>query len=80
MNLPRVQFLEVTNFKQISQSEEHLVVQCEESDKYDIGAIFYVIPIHICPTVAKYKSVFPLVNRKITGSWMVAARDHKITI
>lgn len=80
MSLPRVQFLEATNFKQISQSEEHMVVQCDESDKYDIGAILYAIPIHICPTVARYKIVFTVINRKITGSWMVAARDHKITI
>lgn len=80
MSLPRVKFLGVTNFKQISQSEEHLVVQCDESDKYDIGNIFYAIPIHICPTVARYKSVFTVINRKITGSWVVAARDNKITI
>ncbi len=80
MGLPRVQFFEETNFKQISQSEEHLVVQCDESDKYDIGTIFYAIPIHICPTVARYKSVFTVINRKVTGSWVVAARDNKITI
>ena len=80
MSLPRVRLLGVTNFKQVSQSEEHLVVQSEEFDKYDIGAIFYAIPMHICPTVAKYKSVFTVVKGKITGSWMVAARDHKIFI
>ena len=80
MSLPRVQFLGASNFKQVSQSEEHLVVQCEEFDKFDMGAILYAIPIHICPTVAKYKSVFTVINGKITGSWMVAARDHKISI
>lgn len=80
MSLPRVQFLELTNFKQISQSEEHLVVQCEDHDKYNMGAIFYALPIHICPTVAKYKSVFTVSKGKIMGSWMIAARDHKITI
>ena len=80
MNLPRVHLFGLENCKQISQSEEHLVVECNEAEKYTIGDVFYAIPIHICPTVAKYKNVLTVVDGKITGSWKVAARDHKITI
>ncbi len=76
MKLPRVQFLGENNFKQISQSEEHLVVECNEPEKYTIGDVFYVIPIHICPTVIKYKSVFTVIKNEVTNSWQVAARDH----
>ncbi len=76
MKLPRVQFLGENNFKQISQSEEHLVVECSESEKYTIGDVCYVIPIHICPTVIKYKSVFTVIKNEVTNSWQVAARDH----
>lgn len=80
MNLPRVQFLGHANFKQVSQSEEHLVVQSDDHEKYDMGAVFYALPIHICPTVVKYKNVFTISNGEIIGSWMIAARDYKITI
>lgn len=80
MNLPRVQFLGHANFKQVSQSEEHLVVQSDDHEKYDMGAVFYALPIHICPTVVKYKNVFTISNGEIMGSWMIAARDYKITI
>lgn len=80
MNFPRVHIFELEDCKQISQSEEHLVVECKNAEKYNIGDVFYAIPIHICPTVAKYKNVLAVVNGKITDSWKVAARDYKITI
>lgn len=80
MALPRVKFLEIDNCKQISQSEEHLVVECVNENEFIIGDNAYVIPIHICPTVSKYKQVLTVENGKITGSWHVAARDYKITI
>jgi D-serine deaminase-like pyridoxal phosphate-dependent protein len=76
MKLPRVQFLNEDNFKQISQSEEHLVVECSEFEKYTTGDVCYVIPIHICPTVIKYKNAITVINNEVTGSWKVAARDH----
>lgn len=80
MKLPRVKILGDNDFKQISQSEEHLVIETNETSKYAIGDFFYAIPIHICPTVAKYKSVLTVVDGEFTGSWKVAARDHKMYI
>jgi D-serine deaminase-like pyridoxal phosphate-dependent protein len=77
MKLPRVQFLNEDNFKQISQSEEHLVVECNESAKYTVGDVLYAIPIHICPTVIKYKSVLTVIQNEVKGSWQVAARDYQ---
>jgi len=76
MSFPRVQFLGDHNFEQISQSEEHLVVKCQNSDLYHLGDPFYAVPIHICPTVPKYAEALTVVDHKITGSWIVAARDH----
>jgi D-serine deaminase-like pyridoxal phosphate-dependent protein len=66
--------------EQIGQSEEHLVVECKNTDKYDVGDVFYAIPMHICPTVAKYEDAFTVENNEITGSWKVAARSQKIKI
>lgn len=78
MNFPRVKFLGEHNFKQISQSEEHLVVSCENSDLFHLGDTFYAIPVHICPTVSKYAEALTVQNGEISGSWTVAARDHNL--
>src|SRR5690606_1191490 len=80
MNLPRVSFLEIEGCQQIGQSEEHLVVRCANENRFKVGDLAYAIPIHICPTVAKYDSVLTVVAGEVTGSWKVAARNQKINI
>lgn len=76
MPLPRVHFLGDHNLIQVSQSEEHLVVKCLDSDQYPIGSELYAVPMHICPTVTKYKALTTVVNHKKTGEWTIGARDH----
>ena len=78
MPFPRMKILNIENCQQISHSEEHLVVECIESEDYDIGTICYAIPTHICPTVIKYNKVLTVIDREIVGSWKIAARDHII--
>lgn len=80
MVFPRMHILGNHDFKQSGQSEEHLILETKEASKYTIGDLFYAIPTHICPTVAKYKNVLTVVDGQITGSWAVAARDYKIHI
>ncbi len=78
MSLPRVEFLGDHDFEQISQSEEHLVVKCMNSELYHLGQTLYATPIHICPTVSKYPEALTVENHEITGTWAVAARDHTL--
>lgn len=80
MDFPRVQFLSLSHGKQISQSEEHLVVEYDDLKIVAIGEEHYAIPKHICPTVAKYEYLQVVENGEITANWKVAARNHKITI
>jgi len=80
MGFPRVKLFGLENCEQIGQSEEHLVVACANTESYEVGDVFYAIPMHICPTVAKYEHVQTVENHKITESWKVAARNQKITI
>ena len=80
MSLPRVTFLNHKGCDHISQSEEHLVLSCDEKNELNIGDAFFAIPVHICPTISKYPEVFPVVEGKIGRAWSVAARDHKILI
>jgi D-serine deaminase-like pyridoxal phosphate-dependent protein len=80
MDFPRARIFGLDTCKQISQSEEHLVLQCPETKHMAIGTVCYAIPMHICPTVAKYPKVLTVLKGKVTGSWRVAARDHQLTI
>src|SRR5690554_6130220 len=80
MNLPRVSFLEVEGCHQVGQSEEHLVISCNNENRFKVGDLAYAIPVHICPTVAKYDSVLTVVAGEVTDSWKVAARNQKINI
>lgn len=76
MPLPRIQFLDETKGVQISQSEEHLVVELDDRNLYCIGETAFALPKHVCPTVAKYKTLFTVEDREIVGSWEVQAREH----
>lgn len=80
MPFPRVEFLSLKHDKQISQSEEHLVVEYDDLKVMEVGAEHYAIPKHICPTVAKYDELLVVDSGKITDAWKVAARNHKISI
>jgi D-serine deaminase-like pyridoxal phosphate-dependent protein len=79
MPFPRVQFLNTDDFEQLSQSEEHFLISVKNPENYKIGDVFYTVPMHICPTVAKYPFVNTVSEGRVTGTWRVAARDHKIT-
>lgn len=77
----RVYFLNAPNAKFISHSEEHLVVEVGENHSYQIGDVFYGVPIHICPTVALHERMYVVENENFTGEeWMIIARDKKISI
>ena len=78
MDFPRLSFLNLKNTEQIGHSEEHLVVKCNESDKYPVGMICYSIPSHICPTVPKFSKVLTVDEGEVIGKWKVSARDNMI--
>ncbi|MEO6220898.1 MAG: D-TA family PLP-dependent enzyme [Ginsengibacter sp.] len=76
----RVYFLNAPELKFISQSEEHLVVETNDDHSYNLGDVFYGLPVHICPTVALYERALVIENNEISDEWGIAARDKKITI
>lgn len=80
MPFPRVQFLDMADCVQKGQSEEHFVLECEPATQYKIGEVCYAIPVHICPTVAKYASLQVVSEGRIIDNWKVAARNQCITI
>ena len=78
--LPRIEFLNISNAKPISQSEEHLVVAVADTNEHKVGDIWYGVPIHICPTVALYDEVMVVENEIVAATWKVLARDRKIGV
>lgn len=80
MPFPRMDFLTLKHGKQISQSEEHLVVEYDDLNIPGVGDIHYAIPKHICPTVAKYDTLVVVQDGEIIDHWDVVARNHKMTI
>lgn len=80
MGFPRLHILGLEDGKQIGQSEEHLVVETLKAADFKVGDVLYGVPMHICPTVAKYENLLAVKEGKVSGSWKVAARNQKITI
>lgn len=80
MDFPRVKIFGMETYGQIGQSEEHLVIQCPENHDHKMGDVHYAIPMHVCPTVAKYPELLAVENGEVIASWKVAARDYRINI
>ena len=72
----RVHFLSLSDWKFVRQSEEHLVVDSPEADRFAVGDLHYALPYHICPSIALHRSLLVVEEGKITGNWAVAARDR----
>lgn len=80
MPFPRMEFLDLDHSKQISQSEEHLVVVFDDLTIPEVGDVHYAIPKHICPTVAKYDTLTVVEDGEVIDEWKVSARNHKMTL
>ncbi|MHA8052316.1 D-TA family PLP-dependent enzyme [Aquirufa sp. OSTEICH-129A] len=76
----RVRFLDHPECKLLSQSEEHGIVEVNDSDTFEIGELFYLIPYHVCPTVALHSHLQVIDRGEFTGLWEVKARNRKINI
>jgi D-serine deaminase-like pyridoxal phosphate-dependent protein len=76
---PRVVFLELKDAKPVVHSEEHLVIESSEADRYAVGAVVQGVPWHICPTVALHEEAVVVRNGRAEERWKVAARGRKIT-
>lgn len=71
----RAQFLNANVVEECSHSEEHMVVRVENMS-LEIGHLLYVVPRHICPTVARHSHLLVVKNGKLAGRWPVTARDR----
>jgi len=80
MGFPRAEIMGMEHAKQVGHSEEHLVLEAENSSSVQIGQLYYALPMHVCPTVCKYPSVMVIKDHQVSGNWEVAARDYQLSI
>lgn len=72
----RLHFLHKLGWNLVSQSEEHLVVDVPSQDweEVNIGEFIYIVPYHICPTVAMYPAYQVVGAGKVTEEWGIWSR------
>ena len=74
----RAYFLNAPELRLLSQSEEHGVVDAGLNHNFKPGDVFYILPYHVCPTVALYNQMITINLSGEMNYWEVKARDRKI--
>jgi D-serine deaminase-like pyridoxal phosphate-dependent protein len=80
MPQPRLSLLNVHDYRIAGHNEEHLIVEVGDAARYRPGDVVYGVPVHICPTVARYESASVVEHGRCIGEWTIAARNRRITI
>jgi D-serine deaminase-like pyridoxal phosphate-dependent protein len=76
----RVHLIDLPEPKVVGHSEEHLVVETPEADRYAVGTCLLGIPAHICPTCALHRRAYVISRGRLVDEWTVAARDRVIGV
>lgn len=76
----RAYFLNDPSLRLISQSEEHGVVDAGLNHQYKPGDVMYILPYHVCPTVALYNQMVVVSSKGDLNYWDVTARSRKIKL
>jgi D-serine deaminase-like pyridoxal phosphate-dependent protein len=80
MPQPRLALLGLDGYAIVAHNEEHLVIETPDADRIRTGDVVYGVPVHICPTVARYESVSVVRDGRCAGEWKVTARNRRITL
>lgn len=80
MPQPRAHWFGLEDAKIVGHSEEHMVLQTERADDFQVGSVLYGIPRHVCPTVALHSEVWVVENSSAKERWPVVARARTLTI
>jgi D-serine deaminase-like pyridoxal phosphate-dependent protein len=63
----------------LGQSEEHWVWSVNPSHALAPGDVAYVLPAHICPTVALHERLLVIEGGRWAESWRVSARTRQLS-
>jgi len=77
---PRAEFPAIPDARIVGHSEEHLVIETAEADRFPVGSALLAIPAHVCPTSALHQRAAVVSKGRVVDDWEVAARDRVLTI
>lgn len=80
MPAPRVVFLNLPDATPVAHNEEHLVVETPHAARFQLGAVIYALPWHVCPTVALHETVRVVDGGRAIDEWRIAARARRLTV
>jgi D-serine deaminase-like pyridoxal phosphate-dependent protein len=76
----RLVFPDIPDGVQVLHNEEHLVVESDAADRWQVGDWTLAIPRHVCPTTALHRELYVVSGGRLNGTWTVAARDRVIGV
>lgn len=76
----RVVLPDLPDGKQVLHNEEHLVVETNDAERWQVGDWTLAIPRHVCPTTALHREAYVVRGGELQGMWTVAARDRRLQI
>ena len=77
---PRVRFEELPDAPVVMQSEEHLVLETDRAQQFQVGQALHGIPRHVCPTVSMHGEAVIIEGGAAVDRWPITARNRKITV
>lgn len=80
MPQPRLSLLNVNDGRIAGHNEEHLIIEMPDAARCRPGDVVYGVPVHICPTVARYEAAAIVAQGRCVGEWHITARNRRITI
>lgn len=76
----RLFFPQLADCEEVMHSEEHLVVETNDADKFQLGDALLAFPRHACPVSAVHQFASVVADGKVIDRWNVVARDRVISI
>ncbi len=72
----RAWFVNAPGLRLLSQSEEHGIADASQGGNFLPGDVLYVMPYHVCPTVALFDHMVLVEQHHAGESWTVEARKR----
>jgi len=80
MPQPRISLLGIDGYRIVGHNEEHLIIEPSDAGRLHAGDVVFGVPVHICPTVARYESASVIARGRCAGEWQITARNRRITV
>ncbi|QOV89746.1 Atu1372/SO_1960 family protein [Humisphaera borealis] len=77
---PRVIFPDLPDAVALVHSEEHLVIETAEAERFAVGDMLIGVPWHICPTVALHAEAVVIESGRVVERQAIEARARKVTV